>query len=165
MSLANLETSEDACPERHFAGSGFSSISSTQFDPMPSITTSTATPAAASSRTTTTASPLAASPTSSGREIKYSESSSSDAGSSRRSSTGQVSESCVSLQRSKIPKNPNFLLNWKNETGHIWSSHQFTVNLCSVWPDWATFCTLGNHLKPVATINLPKSPHSLSQFL
>ena len=28
----------------------------------------------------------------------------------------------------------------------------------AVWPDWAIFCTLGNHSKPVATIFLPKSP-------
>ena len=28
----------------------------------------------------------------------------------------------------------------------------------SVWPDWAIYWTLGNFSKPLATINLPKSP-------
>ena len=26
-----------------------------------------------------------------------------------------------------------------------------------VWPDWAIYCTFGNFLKPLATINLPQS--------
>ena len=30
-------------------------------------------------------------------------------------------------------------------------------DLQSVWPDSAIFCILGNFLKPLATINLPKS--------
>ena len=29
--------------------------------------------------------------------------------------------------------------------------------LWAVWPDWAIYSTLGNFLKPLATINLPKS--------
>ena len=33
-----------------------------------------------------------------------------------------------------------------------------------VWPDWAIYWTLGNFLKPLATINLPKSPTFLSSF-
>ena len=33
-----------------------------------------------------------------------------------------------------------------------------------VWPDLAIFWTLGNFLKPLATINLPKSPNILRQF-
>ena len=33
-----------------------------------------------------------------------------------------------------------------------------------VWPDWANYWTLGNFLKPVATINLPKSPTFLGNF-
>ena len=33
-----------------------------------------------------------------------------------------------------------------------------------VWPDWAIFWTLGNFLKPLATINLPKSPTFLGKF-
>ena len=33
-----------------------------------------------------------------------------------------------------------------------------------VWPDWAIFCTLGNFLKPLATINLPKSLTFLGNF-
>ena len=30
--------------------------------------------------------------------------------------------------------------------------------------DWAIYCTLGNFSKPVATINLPKSPTFLGNF-
>ena len=33
-----------------------------------------------------------------------------------------------------------------------------------VWPDWAIFCTLCNFLKPLATINIPKSPTFLGNF-
>ena len=36
--------------------------------------------------------------------------------------------------------------------------------LQAVWPDWANYCTLGNVLKPFATINLPKSPTFLADF-
>ena len=32
------------------------------------------------------------------------------------------------------------------------------------WPDWAIYLTLGNFLKPLATINLPKSPKFLGNF-
>ena len=34
----------------------------------------------------------------------------------------------------------------------------------SVWPDWAIYWTLGKFLKPLATINLPKSPTFLDNF-
>ena len=34
-----------------------------------------------------------------------------------------------------------------------------------VWPDWAIYWTLGNFLKPLPTINLPKSPTFLGNFL
>ena len=34
----------------------------------------------------------------------------------------------------------------------------------AVWPDWAIYWTLGNFLKPLATINLPKSPTFLGNF-
>ena len=34
----------------------------------------------------------------------------------------------------------------------------------AVWPDWAIFWTLGNSLKPLATINLPKSPTFFGNF-
>ena len=33
-----------------------------------------------------------------------------------------------------------------------------------VWPDWVIYCTLGNHSKPLATINLPKFPTFVSNF-
>ena len=38
------------------------------------------------------------------------------------------------------------------------------VEIHRVWPDWAIFCTLGNHSKQVATIILPKSTHIVRQF-
>ena len=34
-----------------------------------------------------------------------------------------------------------------------------------VWPDLAIYWTLGNFLKPLATINLPKSPTFLGNFV
>ena len=34
----------------------------------------------------------------------------------------------------------------------------------AVWPDWAIYWTLGKFLKPLATINLPKSPTFLGIF-
>ena len=34
----------------------------------------------------------------------------------------------------------------------------------TVWPDWAIFWTLGNFLKPLATINLPQSSPFLGNF-
>ena len=36
--------------------------------------------------------------------------------------------------------------------------------LSPVWKDWAIYCTLGNLLKPLATINLSKSPTFLGNF-
>ena len=33
-----------------------------------------------------------------------------------------------------------------------------------VWPDWEIYWTLGNFSKPLATINLPKSPTFLGNF-
>ena len=40
----------------------------------------------------------------------------------------------------------------------------FKVELLPVWQDWATYWTLGNFSKPLATINLPKSPTFLGNF-
>ena len=39
-----------------------------------------------------------------------------------------------------------------------------TVTSHAVWPDWVIYWTLGNFLKPFATINLPKSPTFLNNF-
>ena len=33
-----------------------------------------------------------------------------------------------------------------------------------MWPDWAIYWTLGNFSKPLATINLPKSPTFIGNF-
>ena len=38
------------------------------------------------------------------------------------------------------------------------------VILHTVWPDWAIYRTLGNFLKPLAAINLPKSPTFLGNI-
>ena len=38
------------------------------------------------------------------------------------------------------------------------------VRLGSVWPDWAIYYPLGNFLKPLATINLPKFPTFLGNY-
>ena len=34
----------------------------------------------------------------------------------------------------------------------------------AVLPDWAIYCSLGNHSKPLATMNLPKSPKFIGNF-
>ena len=36
--------------------------------------------------------------------------------------------------------------------------------ICAVWPDWSTYWTLGNFLKHLGTINLPKSPAFFVNF-
>ena len=41
---------------------------------------------------------------------------------------------------------------------------QRIIHTWAVRPDWATFCTLGNHSKPVATNILPKLPTLLGNF-
>ena len=40
----------------------------------------------------------------------------------------------------------------------------FAQGPCSVWPDWVIYWTLSNFLKPLATINLSKSPTFLGNF-
>ena len=47
----------------------------------------------------------------------------------------------------------NKILYWAHNLAPI-----FYGALGPVWPDWAIYWTLGNFLKPLATINLPKSP-------
>ena len=47
--------------------------------------------------------------------------------------------------------------------GHKWSELAGGWS-SSGWPDWAIFCNLGNFLKPLATINMPKSPTFLGNF-
>ena len=48
--------------------------------------------------------------------------------------------------------------------GQKWPRRQPTL-LQPVWPDRAIYWTLGYFLKPMATIDLPKSPPFLSNFL
>ena len=43
-------------------------------------------------------------------------------------------------------------------------SYLLVINLQPVWPDLAIFRTLGNFLKPLATINFAKSPTFLGNF-
>ena len=54
---------------------------------------------------------------------------------------------------------PNVLLTNKLNTGFFLLQRRQAV-----WPDLAIFWTLGNFLKPLATINLPKSPTFLGKF-
>ena len=51
-------------------------------------------------------------------------------------------------------------------TADLWFRKRplYPTELQPVWPDWAIFCTLGKFLKPLATINLPKSPTFLGNF-
>ena len=55
---------------------------------------------------------------------------------------------------------------WPIFETHLW--WEWLSNLrrryLPVWPDWAIYWTLGNFLKPLATINLPKSPTFLGKF-
>ena len=48
-------------------------------------------------------------------------------------------------------------LKWRRRTGIAAPS--------AVWPDWAIYWTLGHFLKPMATINLPKSHKFLGIFV
>ena len=45
---------------------------------------------------------------------------------------------------------------------HLWHIHQYSLQ--SVWTDWAIYWTLGNFLKFLASINLPKSSTLLGNF-
>ena len=47
----------------------------------------------------------------------------------------------------------------------MWVKGEGDCMLKTVWPDLAIFWTVGNFLKPLATINLPKSPNILREFL
>ena len=40
----------------------------------------------------------------------------------------------------------------------------FFYSIGAVWPDWAIYWTLGNLIKPLEAINLPKSPTILGNF-
>ena len=46
----------------------------------------------------------------------------------------------------------------------IGTTYATNSGLLSVWPDWAIYWTFGKFLKPLATINLPKSPKLLGNF-
>ena len=54
---------------------------------------------------------------------------------------------------------------WTNNAIGGYINQGETWTFWSVWPDVAIFWTLGNFLKPLATIYLPKSPNILRQFL
>ena len=50
------------------------------------------------------------------------------------------------------------------QSHQMWSWFVTSWYSVSVWPDWAIYLTLGNFLKPLATINLSKSPTFLGNF-
>ena len=52
----------------------------------------------------------------------------------------------------------------KTDLGSIQALPKPPVRSPAVWPDLAIFWTLGNFLKPLAAINLPKSPTFLGKF-
>ena len=52
-----------------------------------------------------------------------------------------------------------------NRTFNEWKDiNKETKRERAVCPDWAIYCTMGNILKPVVTIILPKSPTFLGNF-
>ena len=54
-----------------------------------------------------------------------------------------------------------------DQTVDLQSSHYPVTLLRDLRPvqlDWAIYCTLGNHSKPLGTITLPKSPTFLGNF-
>ena len=55
-------------------------------------------------------------------------------------------------------------IHWKRIYFIYVSGFWLIFHIRPVWPDWAIFCTLGNHSKPVATIILPKLPTLLVNF-
>ena len=58
------------------------------------------------------------------------------------------------------------LFNWGGFSFDVMKSEggALQTNSLAVWPDWVTYWTSGNFLKPLATINLPKSPTFLGNF-
>ena len=46
----------------------------------------------------------------------------------------------------------------------VFLENEMSLGMSPVWPDWAIYFTLGNFLKPLARINLPKSPTFLRNF-
>ena len=68
-----------------------------------------------------------------------------------------------------------FVVSSKGTLCQVFGKPQITVNSFltmlieavsspPVWPDWALYWTLGNFLKPLATMNLSKSPTFLGNF-
>ena len=54
--------------------------------------------------------------------------------------------------------------NWPHESDIFLWNEITARRRHPVWPDWAIYLTLGNFLKTLATINLPKSSTFLSNF-
>ena len=56
---------------------------------------------------------------------------------------------------------------WKDQIKLYLKIHYESLRFCeflSVWPDWAIYWTLGNFIKPLAAINLPKSNTFLGNY-
>ena len=78
------------------------------------------------------------------------------------------------LWSSKIDANewPNVFLKFSqkivtftNYYNRLYKQQNFRKKWSPVWPDCAIYWTLGNFSKPLATINLPKSPTFLGNFV
>ena len=55
----------------------------------------------------------------------------------------------------------NWIWNVKRQQQQQWWWRRWSL---PVWPDWAIYWTMGHFLKPLAAINLPKSPTFLGNF-
>ena len=81
---------------------------------------------------------------------------------------GQWKDNLVEGQGKMVTPTYTYEGQWKDNKMHgngLLVSRIGEGDMRSVWPDLAIFWTLGNFLKPLATINLPKSPNILGQFL
>ena len=67
--------------------------------------------------------------------------------------------SCSDYKRKKMSG-----FSWHNGSFLASQFHDTRWRMEAVWPDCAIYWTLGKFLKPLATINLPKSPTLLGNF-
>ena len=78
-----------------------------------------------------------------------------------------TSEKVDTFKRRNVQKGRNIQKHWKrrNDIKLFWKVSRIYEVSQTVWPEWAIYWTLGNFLKPLATINLPKSLTFLGKFL
>ena len=85
-----------------------------------------------------------------------------------RDQKGKNPESCSQCYKTFLLENLENFISPKCETGRIGQLEPINSFLLfrywPVWPNWAIYWTLGNILKPLAKINLPKSSTFLGNF-